>query len=123
MENKNNKENVTLIKFDIWSIGKILLVFLGLWILYLLRDVIFIVLIASLFATIINPMVNYFEKKKIPRWAGALFVYLAVLLILILVGLAIVPAVVSQTKLFIDQIPQFLTSILNKIQSIQPGPQ
>jgi len=123
MDNKNNKKNITLIKFDIWSIGKILLIFIGFWLLYLLRDVIFIVLIASLFATIINPIVNFFEKKKIPRWAGAFFVYLAVLLILILVGMAIVPAIVSQTKLFIDQIPEFLTSILNKIQSIQPGPQ
>ncbi|MBU4369435.1 AI-2E family transporter [Patescibacteria group bacterium] len=123
MENKNNKENVTLIKFDIWSIAKIFLIFVVLWLLYLLRDVIFIVLVASLLATIINPMVNYFEKKKIPRWAGALFVYLAVLLVLILVGMAIVPAVVVQSRLFIDQIPEFLTSILNKIQSIQAGSQ
>jgi len=123
MENKNNKENVTLIKFDIWSIGKIVLIIAILWILYLLRDVIFIVLIASLLATIINPMVNYFEKKKIPRWAGALFVYLAVLLVFISVGIAIIPAIIAQSRLFIDQIPQFLTSILNKIQSIQAGSQ
>lgn len=124
MENKNNKENVTLIKFDIWSIGKILLIFVILWFLYVLRDVIFIVLIAGLLATIINPMVNYFEKKKIPRWAGALFVYLSVLLVLILIGMAIVPAVVSQTKLFIDEIPEFLDSILNKVQAgIQAGSQ
>jgi len=124
MENKNNKENVTLIKFDIWSIGKILLIFVILWFLYVLRDVIFIVLVAVLLATIINPMVNYFERKKIPRWAGALFVYLSVLLVLILVGMAIVPAVVSQTRLFIDEIPEFLTSILDKVQAgIQAGSQ
>lgn len=124
MENKNNKENVTLIKFDIWSIGKILLIFVVLWLLYLLRDVIFIVLIAILLATIINPMVNYFEKKKVPRWAGALFVYLGVFLVLILVGMAIVPAVVSQTKLFVDEIPEFLTSILDKVQAgVQAGSQ
>ena len=124
MEHKNNKENVTLIKFDIWSIGKILLIFVILWLLYMLRDVIFISLVAVLLATIINPMVNYFENKKIPRWAGALFVYLSVLLVLILVVMAIVPAVVSQTKLFIDELPEFLSSILDKVQAgVQAGSQ
>lgn len=117
MENKNNKENVTVIKFDIWSIAKIVLVLVGLWVLYLLRDVILIVLVAGLLAAIITPMVNYFERKKIPRWLGALFIYLGILLILISVGLAIVPTVVSQTKLLIDQIPEFLRSVLSRFQA------
>ena len=124
MANLNPKENVTLIKFDIWSIVKIVLIILGLWVLYLLRDVILIVLIAGLLAAIINPIVNYFEKKKISRWLGAGFIYLGVILILILVGLAIVPAVVTQTKVFADQLPDFLASIFNKIETgIQPGSQ
>ncbi len=117
MENKNNKENVTVIKFDIWSIAKIVLVLVGLWVLYLLRDLILIVLVAGLLAAIITPMVNYLERKKIPRWLGALFIYLGILLILISVGLAIVPAVVSQTKLLIDQIPEFLRSVLSRFQA------
>ena len=117
MENKNHKENVTVIKFDIWSIAKIVLVLIGLWVLYLLRDIILIVLVAGLLAAIITPMVNFFEKKKIPRWFGALFVYLGILLILILIGLAIVPALVTQTKLFVDQIPEFLRSVLNRFQA------
>ncbi len=123
MEGKNNS-NTTLIKLDHWSVIKIILILGGFWVMYLIRDVILILLIAGLLAAIINPIVNYFERKKIPRWMGALFVYLGVLLILILIGLAVVPAVVEQTGLFVDQIPNFLKSIFNKIQTnIQPDSQ
>lgn len=122
MEEKNH--HTTTIKIDLWSIIKIILIIGALWVLYLLRDVILVVLIASLLATVINPIVNYFERKKIPRWMGALFVYLGVLFILILIGLAVVPAVVDQTKLFIAQLPNFLKMIFSKIQTnIQPDSQ
>ncbi len=115
-QNHNHKENVTLIKLDIWSILKIVLIVLGLWILYFLRDVILIVLIAGLLAAIINPIVNFFEKKKIPRLLGAAFVYLGVLAILILIALAIIPAVAEQGQLFVDQIPNLLKTIFNKVE-------
>lgn len=120
---KENHNNV-LVKFNLWSIIKIILVLAAIWILYLLRDVILIVLIAGLLAAIINPMVDYFERKKIPRWLGAFFVYLGILLILTLVGFAIVPAVAEQTKIFTEQIPDFLKSIFNKFQTnVQPESQ
>jgi len=116
MEEKNH-HNVTTIKIDLWSIIKITLIIAAIWILYLLRDVILIVLIAGLLAAIINPIVNYLERKKIPRLMGAVFIYLGVLLILILIGLAIVPAVGEQTRLFIDQIPNFLKTIFSKMEA------
>lgn len=122
MEKENN--NNVLVKFNLWSIVKIILVLAAIWVLYLLRDVILIVLIAGLLAAIINPIVNYFERKKIPRWLGAFFVYLGILIVLTLVGFAIVPAVAEQTKIFTEQIPNFLKSIFNKFQTnVQPDSQ
>lgn len=112
-----NNSQTTLIKFDPWSIVKIILVLSGLGLIYLLRDVIFIVLLAGFLAAIMNPAVNYFERKKIPRWLGALFIYLFVILVFISIGLAIIPTVVEQLKIFADQLPDFIKQISSKIQT------
>ncbi len=116
MEEKNH-HSTTTIKIDLWSIVKIVLVAITLWVLYLLRDVILIVLIAGLLAAVINPIVNYFERKKIPRLLGALFVYLGLLLVLVLIGLAVVPAVAEQSNLLVEQLPNFLETVFAKIQT------
>lgn len=112
MENKNQKENVTVIKVDIWSVVKIVLIFLALWFLYLIRDVVLIVFAAGLLAAIITPAVDFFERRKLPRWFGALLVYVIIILVLILIGLAVIPTVIEQTKLLMVQVPEFLKSLL-----------
>ncbi len=117
MNQQNNpiKENVTVIKIDPWSIIKIILIFLALWLLYVLRDVILIILAAVFLAAVITPMVDYFERKKMPRWLGAFIVFLIIFLILGLLGFAVGPTIVSQTKLFVNNVPEFLKSFLSKI--------
>lgn len=117
MENKNQKENTTIIKFDLWSIVRIILIALGLWFLYLIRDVIFIVIVAGLLATVITPAVNFFEKRKLPRWAGVLIVYLCIVLVLFLIGWAVLPVVVEQGRLLIAQLPDFLRSVMGRVSA------
>jgi len=107
-----SESKIVTIKPDIWSIIKIVGICLGLWFLYIIRDIILIVLVASLLATIIAPIVNYFERKKIPRWLGAFFVFIIIFLVLGLIGWAVVPMAISQSKLFIEQVPAILKSFL-----------
>jgi len=107
-----SEQKITIIKPDLWSIIKIVGICLGLWLLYIIRDVILIVLVAGLLATIITPMVNYFERRKMPRWLGAFLVYIIIFSVLGLIGLAVVPMAISQTKLFVEQVPGILESFL-----------
>ena len=107
-----SEAKITIIKPDIWSIIKIVGICLGLWFLYIIRDIILIVLVAGVLATIITPIVNYFERKKIPRWLGAFFVFIIIFLILGLIGWTVVPMAISQGKLFVEQAPVILKSFL-----------
>ena len=109
-------EHVTLIKVDPWSILKIVLIFLALWFLYLIRDVILIVLSALFLAAVITPAVNFFEKKKLPRWLGALIIYLVIFLVVALVGFAAGKTIVEQFKLFIQNLPEYLRSFFQSRQ-------
>lgn len=109
-----NKIQTNLIKIDLWSIFRVVLVILALWFLFLIRDVIIILFLAGLVAAIINPAVNYFEKRKLPRWIGALVVYIFIILILAGIGLTVIPTVVAQANVLSVQLPQFLQSIVSR---------
>ncbi len=101
-------QEAKIIKVDLWLIVKILLVIFGLWLVYFLRDIILIIVAALFLAAIISPFVDWFEKRKIPRWLGALIVYLVIALVLAGTIFAAGPIVTSQGKLFMENLPRIL---------------
>lgn len=105
----------TIIKFDFWSIAKIVGIILGLLFLYLIRDIILIIFTAAILATIITPLVNWLEKKKIARWLGATLTYIVIIAILVLMGMVIVPKVISQSHILISQLPETIGSLMESV--------
>ena len=55
---------------------KTIVILVGLWFLFLVRDIIILVFIAVIIAASIDPGVDWLQRKKIPRSAGAMFIYL-----------------------------------------------
>ena len=55
----STSKNVTIIKIDPWSIIKIVLIFLALWFLYVIRDVILIMVVALFFPQLSAGMAAY----------------------------------------------------------------
>jgi len=106
------EKQTTLIKIDPWSVLKVILVFLGFWFLYLIRDVILIFLIAAFLSIIIIPAVNFFERKKFPRWLGVLVVYLIILAAVVFLSFLVFPTLISQGKVLLEKIPDYFKSIL-----------
>lgn len=107
-----NNTKTTIIKFDFWSIARIFAIILGLLFLYLIRDIILIIFTAAILATIITPLVNFMAKKKIARWLGAAIVYIFIILIIALLGVAIVPKIISQTHILISKLPETISSLM-----------
>jgi len=116
LQSSSEDKNVTIIKVDPWSILKIVLILLGLVFLYLVRDILLIILGAVFLAAIITPAVDFFEKKKFPRWLGALIVYLIVFLIIFLIGFAAGQGIVDKFKLFVDNLPGYLRTFFQSTQ-------
>jgi len=104
----------TTIKIDLWSVLKISLVFLMLWFLYIIRDIILLVLIAFFLSIVIIPVVDFFERKKFPRWLGALIVYLIIFGALVFFGFLFFPVLISQGKFLFEKIPDYLKSIFGE---------
>lgn len=84
-----------------------ILILLALWFLYLVRDVIALLFIALIITSAIDPIVDWMHRKKIPRSAGVLLVYLVIFTVLGFSISFLIPPIISQFKDFASNFPEY----------------
>jgi predicted PurR-regulated permease PerM len=99
-----------------WTVSCVLLL-IGL--IYLIRETLFIFIVALLFAYLLWPLVNFLDQRlpgrsKLPSLA---IVYLSLLGILIVVGVGIGMRIASQANAFSNRIPELLYKLEHPIGS------
>ncbi len=87
---------------------QVVAVFLILLFLWVIREIVLILLLALILASAMDPMVNYLKQHKIPRPVSVTAVYVLVLGILGWLSYSIIPLVVEQTKILINNFPTYL---------------
>jgi predicted PurR-regulated permease PerM len=83
----------------------------GLYLAYLIREVIGLFLIAAFFAIAITPAVNWLNKRHVPRWAAILLVYLSIGASIFGIGLLIVPPLVNGVTDLSDNLPGYVDDL------------
>jgi predicted PurR-regulated permease PerM len=78
----------------------------ALLLIYLLWSVLFVFILAALFAFIINPIVKFFDRR-LPHLLSIIFVYLAILLIITGVIGLLYPTVADQANQFVSNVPSY----------------
>lgn len=86
------------------SIVKIVLTLLLLWFLYMIRDILLIIFVALIFASLIDPVADWCERKKIPRALAVLGVYIVFIGLFVLVGSLLVPAITHEAKALVKSL-------------------
>lgn len=72
------------------------LVLFGLYVLYLSRSVIALVVIAALIAFLLMPLVDFFQRRlKLPRGVAVLLTYVVGIILLLLAPLVFVPPIID----------------------------
>lgn len=104
----NNSETINI---STSTIFRIVLILLGLFFLYLIRDILIIVFVAIIIAAAINGPVSWLQRKKIPRILGVIFIYLLVFLILALIVTLIFPPLAEQIKGLTNNFPEFMNKV------------
>lgn len=100
-------------------IFRTVLIVLAILFLYLTIDILALLFIAVIIASAMNPAIDWMQKRKIPRTASVLLMYL---LLLIVVGVAIfflVPPIVIQAGDFYSKLPQYLSGVQHSVNSIR----
>jgi predicted PurR-regulated permease PerM len=101
------------------AIFRIVIIILGIWILYLIRDIVALFFISLILTAAIDPGVDWLRRRKIPRGVGVLIIYCILFLI---IGTAIyffIPAIISQLNDFSQSLPRYIENLSNLSSGIK----
>ena len=108
----------TTIDISTGIVFRTILILIGLWFLYFIRDIIVLVFIAILIVSAMDPIVSWLQKRKIRRSIGVILVYLAVLLVLGLSVSFVIPPLVDQFLDFAERLPDYFVQFENTFQGV-----
>jgi predicted PurR-regulated permease PerM len=83
----------------------------GLYVLYKVRSVVALVFISVFIAVALGRPVDFIERLGLKRWLAILTAYLAVLSAVVLLGLLVVPPIVSETNKFVKNVPGYVDDL------------
>lgn len=104
------------------TIVKIVIVLIGLVFLYLVRDVVLILFLSLIFASAIDPWVDWFERKKFPRWLSMLGIYIVLFAVLALTFIQLVPALREQIDQVATYFPRYFESVQGYFEALKLAP-
>jgi len=103
-------DGIKKIEISTATIFKTILILLALVFLYMVRDIVLLLFIAVIIAAALDPAVNFLQKKKIPRSASALLIYLVLFSIVALIISFLIPPLGTQIRDFSSHSSQYLKS-------------
>jgi predicted PurR-regulated permease PerM len=84
----------------------------ALYLLWVIRSVIGVVLIAVFLAIALGPAVDFYQRRlKLRRGLAIIATYLSVLLCVVAVGLLVIPPIVEQTAKFVENVPEYIAEL------------
>lgn len=105
--------NQTTVNISTQTIIKVVLVLVLLWLLYLIKDIVLVLLISIIISSAIDPVADYLQKRRIPRGLSVLLVYLALLGVVVTVVALLVPPITQQFQQLTQE--NFLDRLDSKI--------
>jgi predicted PurR-regulated permease PerM len=94
-----------------WATLVIVFVVLCFWLFYRFYQVIFILFVAIVLGTVIRPIVTWLHKRKLPRIAGVILVYLLLLALFISFALLLFPLIIEQGTTIAVSVPNYYQSV------------
>ncbi|MBU4257441.1 AI-2E family transporter [Patescibacteria group bacterium] len=107
-----NKQPIN-INISTSTIIKVISIFLLLYFVYLIKDVLAILFIALIFSSALDPWVDWMQSKKIPRAAGILLIYFILFIIISSVFYLIIPPIAEQLGELAINFPRYLEKIIS----------
>ncbi len=98
---------------------KAVLIVLGLWFLWFIREIVAIFVVAIMLASVIDPFADWFAKKRIPRGLAVLIVYTVLLALTSVIVIVLVPIVVEQSGQLIENLSVSATSLIDSFVQFQ----
>jgi len=89
----------------------ILFLSVSLWLVYQIKDILFLFFISLILVGALNPTVTSIERRKVPRWVAILSIYLILLIFLFGVLAGVVPPLAQQVSEFVRTFPSIVQKV------------
>jgi predicted PurR-regulated permease PerM len=113
-------------KLPAGEIARAFLVVLGLvvatYVLWSVHEAVFLLFLAILLATAIEPIVNLLRRGPFTRGSGVLVVYTVIVIVLGLLAAFLAPTLAAQGSAAIERLPQQLTALEAYAEDLRPRP-
>lgn len=102
-------------KIDISHKSVVFIVFfiLVLWVTYLIRDLLIILFVATIFVSALSPLVNFFVKLKLPKALAIAITYIIIVSIVVGLIISILPPLIEQSSRLVVTSPPLVSQLLN----------
>lgn len=100
-------------------IFRTIMILLGIWFLYLIIDIVAILFIAVIFTASIEPLVDWFQKLKVPRTLGVLIVYILLFGVFGTMIYFLIPPFLVQFKNFSNDFPGYVEKIMGFFKGLE----
>jgi predicted PurR-regulated permease PerM len=107
------------INITVLGVVKIILILILFYFLYLVREVLAILFISLVFASAVDPWVDWMKKKKIPRGVSILLIYLVMFAVIGLVVYLIIPPIAEQVYELSNNFPRILEKIISGFSALK----
>jgi len=115
MELKNQTFNINI---STGTILKTIFLFVALYLLFLVKDILIILFVSLILASALDPWVDWMEKRKIPRGIGIIFIYLAMLSVISFIVYSIIPPIIKEASDLVEKFPHYVEKIFYFKESI-----
>ncbi|OGI26621.1 MAG: hypothetical protein A2359_03750 [Candidatus Moranbacteria bacterium RIFOXYB1_FULL_43_19] len=93
------------------TILRTIFILLLLWFLFLVRDIVFLVFISVIIVSAIDPIVDWFQRKNIPRSLTVIVVYILSISIFATAFSFLIPPLVSEIRGLGENFPQLMETL------------
>lgn len=113
--------NTKKIVFDVSYAAflKIILIGLGLVVLYLIRDLLLIIVVAVVIASAIDSWVDWLQKRRVPRWLSVILIFTGLIGAIAVVFSLLIPPIVEQTQQLVGVLPSYFDIMMEKFRSLE----
>jgi predicted PurR-regulated permease PerM len=96
------------INISTFTLLKMIVLIIVLYFLWLISNIIAVLFVSLIFASAVDPWVDWFQRHKIPRSFGILIIYLATLAIIASVVYLIIPPIIQETATLSKDFPHYV---------------
>ena len=112
------KQNLT-INISTATIIKVIIFALIITFLYLIKEVLMIIFVSLVLAAAFDPLVDWFQKRKIPRGLGILIIYAVLFAVISLAFVLIIPPISKEIAQLAQHFPLYYEKIAGGLATFQ----